>query len=136
VNEILRYLVDYMAFIWGTHRYRISDSRVFESFGDAWLDISSDAVRLRFMRDRGQLFLDVQPVSAAGDRERYSIDVVRRHLTGQVPASGALLDADHGAFLQENFAAIENLVADHENWPATAAELERLLRLQSKERFG
>jgi hypothetical protein len=131
VNEILRYLVDYMAFIWGTHRYRISDSQVFESFGgDAWLDISSDAVRLRFINDRGQLFLDVQPVSA-GDREWYSIDVVRRHLTGQVPASGALLDADHGAFLQENFAAIENLVADHENWPATAAELERLLRLRS-----
>jgi hypothetical protein len=124
-----------MAFIWDTTRYRISDSRVSESFGgDAYVDISSDAVRLRFMRDRGQLFLDVQPVSA-GDREWYSIDVVRRHLTGQSPASSEL-DADYGAFLQEDFAAIENLMADHQNWLVTAAELKRLQRLRSKEIFG
>jgi hypothetical protein len=134
VNQILAYLDDHLPFLQAGGRYRITGSREGESFGDAYVDLASEEVRLRMVRDRGQLFLDLQPVHA-GDGEWYSIDLIRRLLTGAAPRSSEL-DADYAAFIRDNFGAIEDLLTDREKWPETVAELKRLRRLRSKEMFG
>jgi hypothetical protein len=52
--------------------------------------LTSDDLRIRLIRDRGQLRAEFQRTSEDGDRW-HSIDIVRRLLTGEGPQSGAAL---------------------------------------------
>jgi hypothetical protein len=135
MHEILEFVVKYCSFLWRGARYRIIDSAVSSSFGgDAYLTISSDEVRIRFVRDRGQLFLDLQPANP-DKREWYSIDLVRRLITGE-RLDSAELDAGYANFLRDSFAEIESRFADPERFPSTEAELRKLKRKRSREMFG
>jgi hypothetical protein len=135
VNEILKHLVDYWSFLWSDGRYRITDSEVTTHFGgDSLVVISSDQMRLRFVRDRGQLFLDFQPPWAGPKSDWYSVDLVRRLLDGQRQESAE--SKDHVEFVREHFAEIESLFSDRAAFAVTGPQLDELKKLRSKERFG
>jgi hypothetical protein len=133
VIEILEYLLKYCPFLLTSPRYRFVDSEVGSSFGDAYIVLESNALRLRFIRDRGQLFLDFQSPSQTGERHWFSIDVVRRLLTGDQPES-AELDADYATFLEGNLEEIESRFA--QRLDETLGHLRELERARAKELFG
>src|SRR5687768_16664773 len=68
MTQILAFIVTYMAYLWDGARFRLVDSEVTTANGgDALLIVESITVRLRFVRDRGQLFLDLQPTAVPAD---------------------------------------------------------------------
>jgi hypothetical protein len=87
--------------------------------------VASDALRLRFVRDRGQLMLDLQGPGPADAKDWYSVDLLRRLLTGQRQES-AVLDATCAAFLREHLAEIESLFSTDR--ADTRSRLKELLR--------
>jgi hypothetical protein len=135
VDEILRYLVQYCSFLWDGS-YRITDSVAApQNFGNGGLSISSDRLRMRFSRERGaQLFLHLQEPDPKKPSEWYSIDLIRRLLTGERQTS-SVLDADYAEFLRENIREIEARFSDAA-WDDTRKRLVQLKRIRSKEMWG
>lgn len=136
MKEILEAIVRWFGFLWDDGRYRIVDSIVSKSFGgDAYLVVSSDALRIRFVRDRGQVFVDFQEPWASDKAEWYSIDLVRRLITGEKSRS-AELDEGFAAFMRESLADVEARFSNESAFRATRSELGKLERIRSKEMFG
>lgn len=136
MQEILEFIVAHCSFLWASGQYRIVESQVTRSFGgDAYLVISSNGLRLRFVRDRSQLFLDFQEGSPGPKDEWYSIDLVRRLITGE-RQSTAELNEDYVGFLQDFFGEIESRFSDPDVLPNTKQQLHDLKRVRAKELFG
>jgi hypothetical protein len=84
MDEILEFLLRHCSFLYKDLGFRFVDSQCSKSFGgDAFLILASDKVRFRFVRDRGQLFADFQEPTSGAKAEWFSIDIVRKHLTGE-----------------------------------------------------
>ena len=134
MTEILRFLIDHAQFLYAPGRYRFVDSGTSTSFGgDAFLVLASDAMRIRLVNDRGQLFADFQGAGQDGDLDWYSIDVVRRLITGEQPAT-AELSPDYAVFLERHLDEIERRFA--EEGPSTVKALKELEKARAKELFG
>lgn len=142
MTKILKFMIDHCSFLYageryGYGRYRFVDSRVAASFGgDAWLILESEFLRLQFVSDRDTLDLFVQGTTQRRDKvkEWYSIDVIRRMITG-ARDHPAELSEDDATFLYEHLEEIES----HFTPPAiadTVETLERLERVRAKELFG
>jgi hypothetical protein len=135
IQEILEFMARYCGFLWTGARYRIVGSELSTSFGgDAVLTVASDALRMRFVRDRGQLFLDVQRPDATATGAWYSTDLICRIITGKRQET-AILDSASIDFVRSNLAEIESLF-DIERVEATERTLRKLKNLRSKEIFG
>ncbi len=87
---------------------------------------------MQLIRDRGQLFLDLQP--AHDDAQWYSLSLVRRLLLGRQERS-AVLDAGYARFLEEHLPEIEQRFA-HDAWRETDRQLKELRTLRGQELFG
>jgi hypothetical protein len=132
VSEILRFLVEHCAFLYDTYRYRFVDSETTREFGgNAYLVLESPHLRLRFVRDRGPLFLDVQ--AKEGPRDWFSIDLVWT-LLGNEPRASAQLDEDYVDFLRQNLEQIETAFSG-EHLPQTMTTMRRLQRERAKRMF-
>ncbi len=135
MTEILRFLTDWLAFLYARGRFWFVDSGVSTSFGgDAYLVLESDAMRIRLIRDRAQLFMDFQARGDDGEMDWYSIDVVRRLLTGERQET-AELSPDYARFLEEHVDEIERRFSPAE-MPATRKALKDLEKRRAKELFG
>lgn len=135
MTEILRYVIEYCPFVYEAGRYRFVDSKVPPSFGrDAFLVLASDRLRLRFVRDRAQLFLDLQGAKQANKDEWYSIDLIRRLITEDRLAS-AELDGAYAAFLRAHLEEVEGLFSE-ERLPETRRSLQQLARQRARDLFG
>lgn len=128
---ILAFVASYMSFLWEGARFRITGSEVTTSNGgDAWLLVESNMVRLRFVCDRKQLFLDFQSISGSPN-EWYSVDLIRRMLIGKRETS-SFLNVSYAMFIQEHLDEIERRFSD-EYWEETRAVLRRLRSKRAKE---
>ena len=135
MNLILAFIAAHMGYLWDGARYRITGSEVSTSNGgDALLMVESEELRLRFVRDRGQLFLDFQPSFSSPDGAWFSIDLVRRLWTGQRDET-AELDGGYASFLRDYLQEIEHQFGA-EQWPATSVSLKKLKAKRAKELFG
>jgi hypothetical protein len=135
MTEILRFLIDSLAFLYTSGRFRFADSGTSTSFGgDAFLVLASDGLRVRLVRDRGQLFMDFQSAEETGEMDWYSIDVVRRLLTGERQES-AELSQEYAAFLEAHLDEIERRFAG-DGFAVTRRELKDLEKRRAKELFG
>lgn len=136
MKELLEHLVRYWSFLWAGARYRITDSMVSTQFGsNASLVVASDQLRLRFVRDRGQLFLDVQSPWATKTAEWYSVDLVYRLLTDERQDSAELSEAYVDLF-QTRLPEIESLFSTKDSFKTTKPKLDALKALRAKEMFG
>jgi hypothetical protein len=135
MQRILDFIVQHMGFLWRDGRFRIVASEVTTvNAGDAWLEVESDVLRMRFVSDRGQLFFDLQPSSEDRSADWFSIDLVRR-LFLQRPEPSGVLDAGYAVFLSSHLNEIEVRFGSA-RWPETKKELKRLKLVRSKELFG
>lgn len=135
MNEILTYMLRYCSFLWVEGGYRFADSNTTSSFGNAYVVVSSPTLRMRFVRDRGQLFLDFQEAYASEKSPWYSIDLVRRLLTGARQTT-AELSEDYAIFLQASLREIEERFSNEKALSETKRQLEDLKRMRAKELFG
>lgn len=135
MDQILTFLLQHCQFLFTECGCRFADSHVSKSFGgDAWLILSAKNVRLRFVSDRGQLFLDFQTVGDQGDKSWYSCDIVRQLVTGE-DRCPAQMDEGNAEFLKTYFARIEELFSA-EKLPEVRRQLTKLEKLRSKRLFG
>lgn len=131
--EILLFVARFMGFLWRDARFRIAGSQVSVSNGgDSVLDIESSELRMRVVRDRGQLFLDIQP--ATQTKEWFSVDIVMRMITG-IPRGSAELDEDCAVFLDVHLDEIRELFSPG-NWTSTMSALKKIEKQRSKDLFG
>ena len=134
MTQILSFLAAFMGYLWDGARFRITGSQVSTSNGgDAVLVVESAVLRLRFVQDRSQLFLDLQS-SSGWPKDWFSVDLVRRLYLGQREYS-AVLDESYAEFLRDHLADLELRFAP-DRQAETYAELEKLKKLSAKERFG
>jgi hypothetical protein len=105
MTELLRFIATHLMFLFDSGRYRIVESRVGRPSGDGSVVIESESVRLRCVRDRSQMHVDIQPCLDEGD-DWFGIGVVRRWLLGDSPGFD-YLDESSVAFLHENLDRIE-----------------------------
>jgi hypothetical protein len=79
MTQILAFIATHMGFLWQGAHFRIVGSEVTTSNGgDAYLMVESDVLRMRFVRDRGQLLLDFQPSARGPSSSWFSVDLIRR----------------------------------------------------------
>ena len=132
--QILSFIAAYMGYLWDGARFRIIDSELTEANGgDSTLLVESAVLRLRFVTDKTQLFLDFQPVAGQA-KDWYSVDLVRRLFLGERERS-AVLDESYADFIGEHLDDIEARFGP-ERWPETKAALKKLKVIRSKEMFG
>jgi hypothetical protein len=131
---IFSFIAGYLACLWDGAWFQITASESSSSNGgDGYLVVESSVLRLRFVCDRQQLFLDFQP--AWSDRTKwYSNDLVRRMFTRERERS-AVLDESYAQFVCDNLQEIERRF-DRSNWDETESTLKALQRKRDKERFG
>ena len=135
MKDILQFLMAYCSFLYENNRFKFVDSRVASSFGgDAFLVLASDSLKIRFVRDRGQLFLDFQSLQHGKEADWFSIDVLHRLVTGEKQES-AELTGDYASFLRENLEEIESRFSS-DRLTDTVKELRKLEQTRAKELFG
>jgi len=131
MDQILRFVVEHMGFLWVGARFRIADSEVTTiNGGNAFLVLESSAIRVRVVRDRGQLILEMQSRFATGTRW-IGGEIVYRLLRGAKPSSD-LLDEDLAAFLGTDLEAIEDVFGVGQ-WQATYLKAKEIERARSRE---
>jgi len=133
MEEILRYLMKYCSFLYSPNQFRFVDSHSSESFGNALLVLEHEDLRVQFVRDRGQIFLDFQPTSKKSKRDWYSIDIVKQLVTGKIEPS-AEMDSEKAEFLKNNLDKIEQLFSTA-NMESTIKKLRELERARAKRLF-
>jgi hypothetical protein len=103
--ELLRFIATQLMFLFDEGRYRIVDSRSGKPAGDGLVVVESEAVRLRFVRDRSRLSADIQPCVDGVD-DWFGIGVARRWILGERPGYDHL-DESSVAFLRDHLGRIE-----------------------------
>jgi len=121
------------SFLYSPNRFRFVDSGSSESFGNAFLVLEHKELRLRFVKDRGQIFLDFQPTSKNRKGEWFSIDIVKQMVTGEIETS-AEMDSEKRKFLKTNLDKIEQLFSSA-NREGTIKKLKELERARAKRLF-
>lgn len=133
MEDILQYLMKHCSFLYSPNRFRFVDSGSSESFGNAFLVLEHEDLRLRFVKDRGQIFLDFQPTSKKQKGEWFSIDIVKQMVTGEIEPS-AEMDSKKAKFLKTNLDEIEQLFSTV-NMESTIKKLKELERARAKRLF-
>lgn len=97
-----------------------------ESFGNAFLILEHENLRLRFIKDRDQLFLDFQSTTKNRKNEWFSIDIVKQLITDKIEPSSEM-DSEKAEFLRTNLDEIQRLFSptNIENTFKKLKELER-----------
>src|SRR5262245_19483310 len=133
--ELLRVLADWLSFFFTDGRYRLVDSQVSTAFGDALIELASERLSWRLVRDRTQIFLDCSPPQTGKKkREWYSTDVLICLLTGSRVESSELTE-EVAKWIEANLTEIETRFSA-DRLEETSRELKRLERLRAKEMFG
>jgi hypothetical protein len=130
MEEILRYIMRYCPFLYAPNQFRFVDSGSSESFGNAFLVLEHGNLRLQFIRDRGQIFLDFQPTSKKNKSEWYSIDIVKQMVKGKIEPS-AEMDTKKVEFLKSNLDELQQLFS-RDNLEGTIKKLKDLERARAK----
>ncbi len=133
MEEILRYLMKHCSFLYAPNLFRFVDSGSSESFGNAFLVLEHEDLRLQFVRDRGQIFLDFQPTSKKHKSNWFSIDIIQQMVTGKIETS-AEMDSEKEEFLKTNLDKIEQLFSTA-NMDSTIKKLRELERARAKRLF-
>ncbi len=83
MNKILELLVRYFSFLYDDFGARFVDSLT-GSMGSALVVLEKGDVRLRFINDRGKIYLEFQSTHSENGDDWFSLDVVRQLIVGGV----------------------------------------------------
>lgn len=97
------------------------------------LVLSNDIVKLKFVYDRGQLFLDFNSCYDKNKNNWYSFDLIRQLVTGE-EGYYSIMDNKNGKFLQRNIDQIMGMFAKPEI-EYTLTKLKSLQEIRVKRRL-
>lgn len=133
MRELLRALLEQLLFFLDPCGYKLVDSDVGSTYGDASLSLENDRLVWRLVRDRSQVFLECRPPDGPDDRW-YSTDLLVRLLTGQRMET-AELTHETAHWVKQHLDEIEARFAPAAK-QETLCELQDLKRRRAKELFG
>ena len=134
MEEFQQLIIKKCAFLFSSNPFQVIDSDSSESFGNAFLILERGDLRLQFVKDRNQIFLDFQPSSKKGKLYWYSIDVVKQMITGEIESSAEIITRNI-EFLKTNLEKIEQLFSKN-NVDDTVKKLKQLERERAKRLFS
>jgi len=135
MDEILRFLLSNLNFIYNDYGFKFIDSMSSKSFGgDGYITLQSDQMEIRILSDRNQMFLDFRSLKFDKKNDWHSIDVIRQLITGNV-FDNAVLDEKTASDIKDNFSDICGLFASSEV-NETVSKLKKLEFERSKRLFG
>lgn len=132
MEKVLQYIKKNCSFLYSPYKFQIVESDSSESFGNALVILEDENLRLQFVKDRDQLFLDFQPTS--NKKEWFSIDIVKQLVTGNIEPS-AKMDSEKAEFLKNHLDQIKHLFSP-KNLTNTIKKLKDLERARAKRLFG
>ena len=91
-------------------------------------------VRFLFLRDRGQLMLEVSLSLNGKKSEQFSFELIRQYISGESELF-TILDDNNGAFIRDNLEKIVNLLSEN-SVKTTILNLKKLEKRRSKLLFG
>jgi len=132
MDDILKFLIKYCSALYKEFGFCFTASEVSKSFGDAGLILTNNEVGAKFLRDRGDLFLDFQ--NRQDCKRWFSLDVIKPAITGEHSFHGKLTD-QNGVFLERNMKAIVDLFSNAK-YETTRELLIKLEREKGKKMFS
>lgn len=126
MTKLLEFIIANFAYLYDDLGCRFADSQVHGP--NAVLVFEVDELRLRLVRDRGQIFADFQNKHRDSRSRWFSFGVVRQLITGEVGGSEEL-DAEKASYIHQHFTEIKRAFAD-----ANVAETENTLKKLEHER--
>jgi len=132
MEKVLQFIKKHCSFLYSPYTFQIIETDLSESFGNALVILEDDDLRLQFVKDRDQLFLDFQPTS--NKKEWFSIDIVKQLVTGNIEPS-AEMDSEKAEFLKNHLDEIK-LLFSPKNLIGTIKKLKDLERARAKRLFG
>ena len=132
MERIITYLGKQCSFLYSPYNFQIVDTNSSESFGNALVILEDEDLRLQFVKDRDQLFLDIQPISYK--KEWFSIDIVMHLVTGNIEST-AELDSTKITFLKTNLKEIKQLLSPPQ-LKKTIKEIKELEHARAKRIFS
>lgn len=133
--ELLKVLGEWLGFFFREGRYRLINSEVGGSFGDALVEFASEDLVWRLVRDRSQIFLDCRPVRGNPESsEWFSADLLVRLCSGR-RVDSAVLTEQMAHWFEENLSQIEGRFSPG-SLNETAGDLKKLKSRRSRELFG
>lgn len=138
MNELLTFMTAHLSFLWTGGRFRISEG--YGDQGNALVIVASTSLEIQVIRDRGQIFIEVRPVSAPStgnpNRKRYyPLNDICRLLGGDRCERLTCLEPERqAAFVRDHLDAIDLALAPS-RWESTRAQLTEYARQRSAEMF-
>lgn len=132
MNQLDAYVRENCAFLYTDHGASCIDEK--SDSGNALLVLVTADLQLRFVRDRGQLFLELRSRHVSSDAEWFSLDLVQQLLTDEIDDQTPLGDSRVN-FLERHFADISKAFAGDQA-RATSFRLHELARARAKRLFG
>jgi len=136
MKEILEFLMKHCSFLYEKYGFRFTDSAISESFDNAALTLSIRELTIRFLREKGKLYLDFQSnlYGKKNAQSWYSMDIVRQLITGEKDYH-SIMDAENASFLMNNIGVIIELFSQ-KNVKETIAKIKKLEGIRAKVLFG
>ena len=118
--------------------FRLADDTRRDSFGDAIVDFESATLRVRVLRDRGQVFVDVSP--ADGPPAWFDLPLLVKYLgdpdaASHLVASGQRDTQEAGDLLRAHYSEIEGLLGSSRS-ADVVRRLTSLRLARADRRFG
>ncbi len=132
MNKLLEFLIENFSYLYNELECRFSDSQVHGS--NAVLVFEIDELRLRFVRDRSQIFADFQNKRRGAQNRWYSFGVVRQLVTDDVGGSEEL-DGDKALYIHQHFSEIRDLFSKV-NASKTEKKLDEFEHARGERLFG
>ncbi|QAA81948.1 hypothetical protein EI546_09530 [Aequorivita sp. H23M31] len=135
MNDILKYLIDYCAFLYNEYEFKFIDSYSSKEFnGQGLLILKNDILNLKFINDRGQLFLDFKGNYHSNENDWFSFDLIKQMLSPS-DIGDSIMNKEKSYWLKENMGPILHLFSV-ENSLKTINKLKGLEGERANRMFG
>jgi hypothetical protein len=130
-EDWLTKIKELFSFLFKEYGFQLIEFEKSESFGDVLVTIESKDFRLRFVRDRGQTFIDICPF--IGFQEWFDLNIVRMLIQGiDDTKSDEIIKLQN--FLKQNYSKIKELFGQ-ENYLKTKEQLEKVQNELARKNF-
>lgn len=130
-EDWLNKIKELFSFLFEEYGFQLVEFEKSESFGDVVATIESEDFRLRFVRDRGQTFIDISPFIGFG--EWFDFNIVRMLIQGidNTKSDEVIKLRD---FLKQHYSKVKDLF-NQENYLETEKYLKKIQNELAKRNF-
>jgi hypothetical protein len=135
-EEFKKYIMKQAPFLFSGTQFRIIELEYYpEHFGNALMLIEDEEIRIHFVRDKDQVFIDFQAPTMRDPRKNwYHINIVKQLITGKIETSCEIVTRNI-EFLRDNLEKIKEAFSASQ-LEDTVAKLKELQHEQSKRMFS